>query len=534
MNHIEIKRRQTQLFALALGLGVIMMLGKSIGDNGVAYLAAALESFAFIWVIVGANVPDTLGKIIRGRNAKGQYKNASMLRKSIFFFQGVVGLIGSVLFFVMAQFLAESVLQMPYSKFLIMLLASLIFLRSLSAVLLGAFQGDGSELPATVTCILRPLFLLGFGLLFGRILASYGQKVSNLLGQEAFVSMYGAAGVAIAMVLTEVLILLLLILVYRGSRRNRAKKSGDGMRTTDSFFGQIYVLYGNMGFSLLFSLLLLLPLWIGLVLFQKNASDIYSTANVYGIYVGKYLSVCCAVIALLAAALLPTAAKVSGLLRKDEQRYAKNVFQGGIKACIVYSSFFAVFFTVMSKTLAGAISNTGVNNLSKMFAVGSGIVFLGAIAYYCYVLLKLSGKKFYILLCFVIANLVFAGALWLLLEKGKADIMPLIYAGLIYAGVLAASLCILIFTQLRVRMDWLRTLAIPLGCVCVTGLVSYLLGKALAPHLGNVVTVIVVFVPIWIIYLALIVFLRCFGEQELSMVPGGKILRMLGQLLGVY
>ena len=92
--------------------------------------------------------------------------------------------------------------------------------------------------------------------MFSRMLVDYGEKVSNLLGQEAFTSMYGGVGVAIGMVLTELLVLVFLFLVYRGSDRNRRKKDGEGMRTTDSFAGQIYVFYGSMGFHILQGLLL--------------------------------------------------------------------------------------------------------------------------------------------------------------------------------------------------------------------------------------------------------------------------------------
>lgn len=534
MNQVEIKRRQIQLCAVGLWLVVIWILGKSLGDNGVAYLAAALEAFIFLWAIVGANVSDTLGKLLRGRNVRGQYKNADKLFKCTFVFQGIAGMIGSFLFFCLANYFSETLLQVPYSRFLIMILSPCVFLRCVNGVILGNFQGDGSELPTTVASILRPLFLLGFGLLFSRMLTDYGEKVSNLLGQDAFTSMYCGVGVVIAMVLTEVLVLVFLLLIYKGSSRSRRKKDSEGMRTTDSFAGQIYVLYGSMGLYILQGLLLFLPVILGLIFYRKNASDIDVAAQSYGLYIGKYLVVCGVMIALIASSGFPSAVKAGGLLRKEENRAARNIFQSGFKAVLVYSLFFAVLFTVMSSQLAETISESMVSLLAEMLAAGSGIVLFGTVAYYCYTVLKVAGKKHWVLGGLALANMVYAVSLSLWFGKNPGNIMALVYGSLVYTGVLAVLLTAMICVIIRGGMDPLRIFAIPVGCVCVAGLLGHILGKALTPHLGGTVTFVAVFVLSWMLYLMLVVFLRCFREQELSVIPGGRILKGLGQLLGVF
>ena len=155
-------------------------------------------------------------------------------------------------------------------------------------------------------------------------------------------------------------------------------------------------------------------------------------------------------------------------------------------------------------------------------------------AYFCFVVLKLAGKKYPVLGCLVISCMVYAAVLAILFGRNGGDIMMLVYAGLIYIAVLAVSLCALTCIIVRNGLDWLRIAAIPGGCVCVAGLLCHLLGKALTPHLGGVVTLFVVLILSWLLYLFAVIYLRCFGEQELTVVPGGKILRSLGQLLGVF
>lgn len=53
MNQVEVKRRQIQSFSYVLACINIWVFGKSIGDNGLGYLAAAVLVFALFWVLTG-------------------------------------------------------------------------------------------------------------------------------------------------------------------------------------------------------------------------------------------------------------------------------------------------------------------------------------------------------------------------------------------------------------------------------------------------------------------------------------------------
>ena len=534
MNQMEIKRRQIQLYSMALGMVVIWILGKSVGDNGITYLTAAMQGFSFIWIILCANVPDVMGKLLRGRNAKGQYKNAAKLRHSILFFQAFLGILGSLLFLLLAKPLAELVFQVPHSKFLMMLLAPAVFLSVVNAVILGTFQGEGSELPTVVAGVLRPVFILGFGLLFGKMLAGYGEKVSNLLGQDAFTAMYGGVGVVIAILLSEILILLFLFFIFKGSGKKRRKRDNeDGMRTMDSYGEQIAAFYGNRGMSMLLGFLMLLPFWIGLIFYQKSVADILASVDNYGIYVGKYLIICLMISFCFAAMLLPLAIKAAGMLRKEERRVARNAFQTGIKLILIFALYATVLLAVMGKQVAGIINGGTSLMLTQMYTAGSGIIVFGVLAYFCYIILKLSGNKYMLVATFAVADMIYAIMLAVMLGKG-IGILALVYAGLIYVILLAVALCVQVCIQLNTNIDLIRNVAIPMGCACVAGLVCFVLGKVLTPHLGDFISFIVIFALSGMFYLMLVVFLRCFSEQELRGIPGGRVLRGIGQLLGVF
>ena len=533
MNRAEIKRRQIQLITLVFGLVNLWIFGKKISDVGVAYLAAALFSLSFGWALTARPVPDALGRLLRARSAKGQYKNAEKMRKCILIFQGILGAVFSVALFVAAGVLADKVWQLPYSKSLIMVLAPVLLFRTVNAVLMGISQGAGNELPTALSGLLRQMFILVFGLLLGNSFGGYGVKVSALFGQDAFTMMYGGLGVAAGILIAEVLVTVFLLLVDRGVLKKSKEKEADSMKTEDSFAVQVRALYASMGTSLPGGLLQLLPLWIGLVLVQKNMQG-GTAAESFGVFAGKYLVLCGIPLCLLAVLILPVAVRAAERSKNGDHRVARNAFQVVTKSLMIHGLFFSVYFTVMADQLAGLFSKTNVEILKNMLVWGSFGILFGLLALIALRVLTVLGKNSMVLTCLAGYNVVFILSASLWLKAGKAGILSLVYAGVISVCVLGISALGLVFGYLRCRTDLLRMVALPGACACVAGLLCFLIGKALTPHLGNGVTLLVTFVLALAVYWMGNLLLRVFGRQELNMVPGGKVLAAVGQLLHVF
>lgn len=533
MNQVEVRRRQIQMGSYMLGLLSIWILGRRIGDNGIAFLATALEAMWLLWCVTGAYASDVLGKVLRSRNARSQYKNADKLRRnSMILFLGI-GFAASVLLFALSGFVAEQIFRMPYSRFLMVLLAPALLFRAVSAVLLGYFQGNGSELPTAIASVLRQVFFLSFALFFSSSLGGYGSKVSALLGQEAFTAMYGGVGVVVAILLTELLIMLFLFLIYKGNGRSKNKRDVEGMKATDSFVGHVCLLYRNMGGKILLGLLEGLPLWFGLIFYQKSVADVNASADDYGIYFGKYLVLCGIIILINAITIIAINAKTAVYVRKDEARFAKHMFQSGLRIVVIHTLFFAVFVAIMAKQLSGILSGSEQVLLSAMFSYGSVLIVTVSLAFFLSRLLLLLGMDLWVYGCAGIGDVIFMIVAVLLLNTGKQGVMSLIYGAVLGSGIYAVLAGILVCRQLRVGLDAIRTLAIPAGSACLTGLLCLLLSKAFTPHLGNLVTVIVCLILGSILYLVSVLLLRTFRENELEDVPGGRIFRVVGQLLRV-
>ena len=473
MNQVEIKRKQIQFFSYCLAGINVWVFGKQLGNNGLAYLAAAFLVFLFFWILTGKNVPDRLGRLLRSRNAKGQYKNVSKMRRNMMIFQIAAGLVGAVLCAALGYFVLEKAFRIPYGSMILWILCPALILRCMQSVLLGIFQSEGSEMPSAVSAILRQVFYFGLGLLFLGIFRTYGEKVSLLLKKDDFTAMYGAI-------------------------------IGD--------------------------LLLYLPLWTGLVLFEKNAADIYAAADSYGVFIGRYLDTMLLVVVLLCMGILPGVAKAGAHIRKKEERYAQNAIQSGIQGVFLHGMFFTVWLAVLAVPLAQTIDNSVGILLGEMFTTGSSVVLWALLLFYCSQILKLSGKNHLLLLGYGVMDLVFVITSTILFRMENAGILSIVLGSVIGMAAGAVCLCVILCLQRKTRPDALRGLAIPAGCCCACGLLAFGLEKLLFPHVGAVVTVISELIITLLLYWFLLLLLRCLRGQDFQYIPGGRLMRMLGKM----
>lgn len=529
MNQAEIKRRQAEEIANILTLVTIFILGNRMEKGGITYMAAALSACTLVGILVSGSLADTLGKLLRSRRNKGQYKNILAMRKSAMLFQAALGLAGTLLLAICADGIAEGIFRISYSRFILMALAPLVLLRTVSSVIQGYFQGEAAELPRAVSGILRRIFLLGFGYLFGNMLGRYGEKVSGLLKEANFTPMYCCMGIALAASLTEIFIILFLAVLFKGSRRSERKLKQDGMYTGDSAWECIRSLCIGRWPQFLTELLKFLPFVLGLVLYGRKAEETGGILQ-YDVYAGRYLVICGVILFLVSALVLPVTGRIFLHFRRDEGRLARAAFQSGVHICLVHGIFLSVYVAVMAAQIASLLGGEDSELVKQMLRSGSSVIAFASLSLYCSGFLQAMGKKFFLLGAVGTADVVFAVTL---LASSKTGILSLVYGGVAGTFSLGVMLAALSYRQLRMPMDWLSVLILPLGAGGVSGLACMLLGRMLAA-LGGLPAILVTFVISGLLYWILLFVFRNFKEQELETFPGGRLLGMIGQRLHLY
>lgn len=533
MSQAEIRQRQAHAISYMIALVTLAVTARLTGYNGVTYITAGFEIYLLMSVLVCGGITDALGRILRLRNSKGQYKNAFRMRQNAFLLQTVLGLAGMAVLLIAAEAITVNVFQIQYSTLILAILAPAVLLQSISSVLAGYSRGEGTELSG-IMAILRQLLILGFSLIFCRMLGNYGGKVSRLLGQENFTSMYGGVGFSIAVPLTEILIVLLLYLIYRATRKHDQVNWQEGMRTMDSVTDSIRILCGNRLAKLGILLAATIPFPLGLFLLQRASEDPELAAVQYGIYMAGYLVLCGVPAVFIMFLLVSVCGKTMTLLRKEENRYAKTVFQSGVHIAVAYGTYAVVFIAVMSGEIAELLCPEEKALTAGMLAAGSSVLLFLALVVYFSRILILTGRKNLVAGAAVVADMLYAVAAILMLNVGNAGIMGLVYAGTLGSGFLCLSLGLFAYRQMRQRMDWLQLAVVPVAVACVAGLFALLIGKLFLPHLGILFTLVVCLILSTVLYWCGLLLLRNFREQELENIPGGKLLNAIGQMLRVF
>lgn len=534
MSLVEVKKRQIETFAYVVECISLLIFGQMLGNMGIAYLAIAMECVTFVGILLGANTGSIIGRMLRSKNSKGQYKNAIRIRNVLFLFHLVLGIVGTVALVFGTKPLVENLLRIPNVTFILVIMAPILLVRMLITLLLGGFQGEGSEFASVAYAILRQLGILVLGVILCKIFMAYGVKVSALLGQEVYTSVYGAMGIALAFLVTEVILLFGLGIASRLKGSPRKQKADEGMRTVDSIGTVVANYLSNRKFHLVIYLLLYLPVVSGLVLYAQNVGNAQTVATEYGRYFGVYLLTCALAVLLLSLLVIPMYGRIASLMRKEEIRLARNAFSAGIHIVIVNGLFATVFIACMSDRIVNFLEGTVINGSATILKVGSLVILLTLFVVLFFGLLRALGKELLLIACLGAANLVYLIVTAIALNVGHAGILSLVYGGLTAVAVMCVSMGYLVYMQMRVGIELATQIAIPAAAACVVGLLCIFLGKALSPHLGSLVTIIVCFVISLGVYWIMLLMLHSFREQEIKYIPGGQVIQAIGRALHVF
>lgn len=531
MKQFEVKRKQIEYLSMFFEIVILWIIAGTIGMEGMGFFLVAWILYVILWAVLAESFPDAIGKMIRFRKSKGQYKSILGLKRLALFWQLLAGLFGSLLLFFLSGVLAENVFHSAYSKLMIWILAPLVLLRAMSALFLGFFQGEGTELPAVAAAVLRPLLTYVFGIFFSGSFQKYGEKVSMLLKQERYTAMYAGAGWCLAMTMAEVIILLLSILEYLRIRRKRRDEESEGRRSDDDLPALLRTLFGNMGGKVAIRLLEIFPVIAGMILYYSRTKD--NAMAGFGSYFTGYLSVCLAVVFLLNAVTVPLWGKVAAFRRRDEKRMACVSFQGGIHLLFALGFWLSAGFSVLAVQVGSLVGFTSPN-LVKIVVPGSFWILFAAMSFYFSRMLMRLGKGMIAIGMALLCDVLFLLLFLILWSNASMGILAFLYASLISEGVQAVLLGALCAQLLGLKMEWLKVFGMPFFAGAAAALPEFLAAKFLTVYLGNALTVLIAGGAGFLVFLCILLFLRNFDEEELDVIPLGRFLHSFGSMLNVF
>lgn len=132
---------QVMIKLLGLAYKVYLTNKEGFGDIGNAIYNSGYQIYALLLAISSIGVPNAISKIVAERLAKGDKRGVKRIfRISIAFF-ALVGLAGSLILFLGANYISNEWLQIPEAELTLVALSPAIFFVSIASVIRGYFNG---------------------------------------------------------------------------------------------------------------------------------------------------------------------------------------------------------------------------------------------------------------------------------------------------------------------------------------------------------------------------------------------------------
>lgn len=530
MNRLKITKKHIDLIVLLIYLLIFQGYQRKLGADGADNLLVAILLIGFFFTLFWGSLAETLGKLLKVRYMKEQFKNASAMQKNTLILVCIVSALVCGLLYIFSRTLVTNLLHLDVALRAMRLLIPVFFFRSISAVAEGYFLGEGFLLPVGISSVLRPLLILLIGNQFYRSFFLHGQKVSALLRQEQYAAIHGGAGLALGITVSEGIMAALLMVAYLVIHHLRGRKP-EGLRAREGAGEHIRFLCSKMIPGNLSLTARIFPFVIGAMLLHSLYPE--ENATMFCNYFCGYIVPCLFFTVVLSYFVQRIGSATYACLKQGEKRFAGIGFMSGIHFIVCVGGFFAVLFTVEAKAIAQTVQPDLIY-CPEMLTKGASLIVILLLITFCGYLLKKRKKELIFALAEGLGILAFLVAAYTFFYNGVSGALFLVFAGLLGSGLCAVILISVTLKYIRTGLETITILVIPVISICICGILFVFLQKLLLPFAGGFGTLLISAVIGFVIHLLILLLTRNIKESELEFLPGGIWLKRLGDLLRVY
>lgn len=323
-------------------------LAAVIGDEGNGYYGSAYNIYAIILLISSYSIPSAISKVIAGKLALKEYKNAQRIFHCAFIYVIAVGGVASLFAFIAAGI--PGLLVEENAANVLRIFAPTIFFSGLLGVLRGYFQAHKTMVQTSISQILEQILNAVIS-----ILAAYLLKQTVIDKDLTTQAIYGAMGSALGTGAGVLIALAFMWLVYGMNRKviaKRLKRDRSGnILSYSEIFKIIFFLVTPFILSTFiynFSTSLDETIYRKILKLVKNV-DISQIATWYGIYSGKAVvisNIPIAIASAMSAAMIPS---ISGKFATGDIKGARDKVHTAILTTMLIAIPAAVGIGVLAK-----------------------------------------------------------------------------------------------------------------------------------------------------------------------------------------
>lgn len=501
-------------------------LAAIIGDEGNGYYGSAYNIYTIILLISSYSIPAAISKVIAGKLALKQYKNAQRIFYCAFIYVIVVGGVASLFAFFGARFLVEQKAVMVLRIF-----SPTIFVSGLLGVLRGYFQAHKTMVQTSISQILEQILNAVIS-----IMAAYLLKQLVIDKDASTQAVYGAMGSALGTGAGVLIALAFMVLMYginkKEIRERIAKDDHKDILSYKEIFGIIFALVTPFILSTFiynFSTSLDETIYRKILKLVKHV-DVSQIAVWYGVYSGKAVvisNIPIAISSAMSAAMIPS---VSGKFATGDIGGTKGKVHTAILTTMLIAIPSAVGIFVLAEPVVGflfpgqtnialagsllrALSITVIfYSLSTLTnAVLQGIGKVTAPVYHAAI--ALAAQTVVLVPCLLFTNL---------------NLYSIAIATIVYSLLMCVLNQLAVRKYLGYRQNIKKIFVLPMIASVIMGVCAYFVYQGMHKISGsNLISLIIAIIVAACVYGVLVLRLGVLTKEDIEAMPKGKKLAKL-------
>lgn len=501
-------------------------LAAIIGDEGNGYYGSAYNIYTIILLISSYSIPAAISKVIAGKLALKQYKNAQRIFYCAFIYVIVVGGVASLFAFFGARFLVEQKAVMVLRIF-----SPTIFVSGLLGVLRGYFQAHKTMVQTSISQILEQILNAVIS-----IMAAYLLKQLVIDKDASTQAVYGAMGSALGTGAGVLIALAFMVLMYginkKEIRERIAKDDHKDVLSYKEIFGIIFALVTPFILSTFiynFSTSLDETIYRKILKLVKHV-DVSQIAVWYGVYSGKAVvisNIPIAISSAMSAAMIPS---VSGKFATGDIGGTKGKVHTAILTTMLIAIPSAVGIFVLAEPVVGflfpgqtnialagsllrALSITVIfYSLSTLTnAVLQGIGKVTAPVYHAAI--ALAAQTVVLVPCLLFTNL---------------NLYSIAIATIVYSLLMCVLNQLAVRKYLGYRQNIKKIFVLPMIASVIMGVCAYFVYQGMHKISGsNLISLIIAIIIAACVYGVLVLRLGVLTKEDIEAMPKGKKLAKL-------
>lgn len=360
----------SNILVKAIGLLFKIPLHDILGDDGMGYFNAAYTIYTTFFMISTAGLPVAISYMVSRSRAAGNFNQVKKIMRIAFVVFFVIGSVGTLALFFGAGFFANTVTEIPESKYCIMAIAPTLFFVCLTSAFRGYFQGHQVMWPTAVSQLLESLGKLLIGILLANWSIARGDSLEITAAWTIF-------GLTIG-VLCGMGFIWITKLLYNTSKVNAEYELENSYTmatdSTKALLKELVVMAIPVTLS---SSVMSLANLIDLTVISRQLQSIGFTSKGAAALYGNYTTLAVPMFNLIPVLVYPIGYSlvpmISALIvQKDEQR-TKNVITSSLKTAAILSMPCTVGMAVLAEPILSLIYG-GASLLDKYTAEGSELL----------------------------------------------------------------------------------------------------------------------------------------------------------------